>query len=383
MPSFYEFFCGGGMARAGLGPAWRLLFANDIDSRKGAAYAANWGAEGLTVADVGRLAPPDLPGSADLAWASFPCQDLSLAGAGAGLDGVRSGAFWGFCAVMKALKADGRAPRIIALENVSGALTSRRGADFAAIVAAIHGLGYRIGALTIDAALFLPQSRPRVFFIAVRDDLAIPMGLTAARAPDDHVSSALKRAVSTLPSGFAAEWIWWRLPQPPGRNVRLIDCLDPEPRRWHDAAQTEALIDALSLASRRDIALAEESGRRQVGALFRRTRPNGAGGVKVQAEARFDGLAGCLRTPGGGSSRQFLIEVMGKTIRTRLMTAREAARLMGLPDTFQLPARATDALHLIGDGVAPPVVRFLSENLLLPLAEAPAANPVARTARLA
>jgi DNA (cytosine-5)-methyltransferase 1 len=87
----------------------------------------------------------------------------------------------------------------------------------------------------------------------------------------------------------------------------------------------------------------------------------------VQAEARFDGLAGCLRTPGGGSSRQFLIVIAGEKIMTRLMTPREAARLMGLPDTYALPPRATDAFHLVGDGVATPVVRFLSDNLLLPL----------------
>ena len=133
--------------------------------------------------------------------------------------------------------------------------------------------------------------------------------------------------------------------------------------------QTERLLAALSPASRRDVALARESGERAVGALFRRTRPDGAGGVRVQAEARFDGLAGCLRTPGGGSSRQFLIVVEGDTTRTRLMTPREAARLMGLPDSYVLPARATDAFHLVGDGVATPVVRFLSENLLLPLVE--------------
>ena len=123
----------------------------------------------------------------------------------------------------------------------------------------------------------------------------------------------------------------------------------------------------LSPASRRDIALARESGDSAIGALFRRTRPDGSGGVRVQAEARFDGLAGCLRTPGGGSSRQFLIVVRGDKTRTRLMTPREAARLMGLPDSYALPPLATDAFHLVGDGVAMPVVRFLSENLLLPL----------------
>ena len=103
MPGFYEFFCGGGMARAGLGPEWRCLFANDIDARKGAAYVANWGSEELRVADVASLSVGELPGQADLAWASFPCQDLSLAGVGAGLDGARSGAFWAFCLTIRAL----------------------------------------------------------------------------------------------------------------------------------------------------------------------------------------------------------------------------------------------------------------------------------------
>lgn len=371
------------MARAGLGPAWRALAANDIDTRKAAAYAVNWGADGLVVADVGSLSASDLTGDADLAWASFPCQDLSLAGAGAGLGGARSGAFWGFCKAIAALDADGRAPAIVALENVGGTLTSKAGADFSAIVAALHQLGYRAGALMLDAALFVPQSRPRVFFVAVRGDLALPARLIAPAAPIHHVSSALKRAVAGLPQNLAADWIWWRLPEPPRMNVRLIDCLEPEPRRWHEPSQSEALVAALSPASRRDVALAAESRARQVGALFRRTRPDGAGGVRVQAEARFDGLAGCLRTPGGGSSRQFLIEVLGERVRTRPMTPREAARLMGLPDSFRLPERVTEALHLIGDGVAPPVVRFLSENLLLPLAqvaEADARPPLRRRA---
>jgi DNA (cytosine-5)-methyltransferase 1 len=366
-PGFYEFFCGGGMARAGLEPQWRCLFANDSDPRKAGAYAANWGAEALTIADVVSLKASDLPGDADLAWASFPCQDLSLAGAGAGLGGRRSRAFWGFCAVIGALSAEQRAPRLIALENVAGAITSKGGADFVAICEALQGLGYRFGALTIDAADFLPQSRPRLFFLAVRREFAIPPQLLSHGAPLRHASAALRRAVARLTPALAADWLWWRAPEPPRANLRLIDCLEEEPVRWHEPEQTEALIGALSPASRRDAARARMSGERAVGALFRRTRPDGAGGVRVQAEARFDGLAGCLRTPAGGSSRQFLIEVSGEAIRTRLISPREAARLMGLPDGFRLPARISDALHLVGDGVAAPVVRYLSEHLLLPL----------------
>lgn len=111
MPTFYEFFAGGGMARAGLGPEWTCLFANDFDSKKAASYAANWGDEDLYVGDVNDVRLDQLPETADLAWASFPCQDLSLAGSGAGLTGARSGTFWPFWNHVLGLRDAGRAPK--------------------------------------------------------------------------------------------------------------------------------------------------------------------------------------------------------------------------------------------------------------------------------
>jgi site-specific DNA-cytosine methylase len=133
--------------------------------------------------------PADLPGTADLAWASFPCQDLSLAGAGAGLKGDRSGTFWPFWKLMKALTAKGRAPRMIVLENVCGAITSHGGKDFAAIGAALAGGGYRFGAVVMDAAHFVPQSRPRLFIVAVLASLPVPAALVA-EGPDENWHSA-------------------------------------------------------------------------------------------------------------------------------------------------------------------------------------------------
>src|SRR5271168_262666 len=121
------------MARAGLGPGWTCRFANDFDPKKGRAYGVNWGDGELAIGDVRHVRMTDLPGRADLAWASFPCQDLSLAGAQAGLGGERSGTFYPFWELMRGLVREGRAPRIIALENVCGALTSHGGRDFQAI----------------------------------------------------------------------------------------------------------------------------------------------------------------------------------------------------------------------------------------------------------
>ncbi len=85
--SFYEFFAGGGMARAGLGAGWTCLFANDIDADKAASYRLIGAARIFRRRSRGFRAG-SLPGHADLAWASFPCQDLSLAGGGKGMGGA-------------------------------------------------------------------------------------------------------------------------------------------------------------------------------------------------------------------------------------------------------------------------------------------------------
>jgi DNA (cytosine-5)-methyltransferase 1 len=107
---------------------------------------------------------------------------------------------------------------------------------------------------------------------------------------------------------------------------------------------------------------AQMSGGLKVGAVYKRTRD----GI-VRAEVRFDGISGCLRTPTGGSSRQTIVVVEGERVRTRLLSSREAARLMGLPESYRLPVRYNDAYHLAGDGVAVPVVAHLARTLLEPL----------------
>lgn len=138
--AFYEFFAGGGMVRAGLGTQWRCLFANDFDRKKAATYRLNWDNR-ILCRGVRHVTPEDLPERADLAWASFPCQDLSLAGAGAGLKGERSGTFWPFWDLMTKLSEQGRGPTLIVLENVYGTLTSHGGKDFAKICETLRTIG--------------------------------------------------------------------------------------------------------------------------------------------------------------------------------------------------------------------------------------------------
>lgn len=364
--TFYEFFAGGGMARLGLGHGWACAFANDFDPVKAAAYRANFpdAADHLHEGDVWALDASALPGRADLAWASSPCQDFSLAGARAGLGGGRSSAFFGFWRLMEALDDEGRAPRTIVIENVVGLLTSHGGADFAALGAALAARGYRFGALEIDAASVLPQSRPRVFVVAARD---APPGLLG---DSPFHTRAVRGAHAQLPPELARHWAWWRLRAPPARNADLSAVLEPDAAvTWHEPAQTEHLLSLMGPLHRRRL---EATAGRTVGAVFRRTRIED--GRRVQrAEVRIDGLAGCLRTPRGGSSRQAIVVVEGGRVRSRLLSPREAARLMGLPDSYRLPRRTTGALMVAGDGVAVPVVRWLAQELLEPLlAGAPA-----------
>jgi DNA (cytosine-5)-methyltransferase 1 len=363
----FEFFAGGGFARLGLEPDFRCVFANDIDPAKVATYRRAFGTSEMREGDIWKLSPIELPGSAALAWASFPCQDVSLAGERRGLAAPRSGAFWGFHQLIEQLVDADRAPEVLALENVSGLLSSHGGADFSALVHALDDLGYRVGALEIDAALFTPQSRPRLFVIAAR---RAPAALIASGPAEPFHTQALRNVVARMPDGLRKRFVWWRLDAPAKRNTRLADLLDDDANvTWNSAEQTQKLIGQMSPLQRARLDALRERGRREVGAVFRRIRIEH--GDRVQrAEARFDGLAGCLRTPAGGSSRQLLLFVEGDQLRSRLLSPREAARLMGVPEDYPLPTGQTAALHLVGDAVCVPVVRWLSQHLLVPLAGA-------------
>lgn len=361
---YYEFFAGGGMARAGLGEEWICTFANDISEKKAESYRANWGSEHLRVANVFDLKASNLPGIADLAWGSFPCQDLSLAGHRQGLEGERSGAFWGFWQLIRDLNKDGRKPCMVVLENVYGTLTSHDGRDFEQIATAVAHEGYIFGAVVMDAVHFAPQSRPRLFIICVAANAVVPDSTYAALPSPAWHPDTLVRAYNRLPKAAKAAWRWWNAPMPTRRTGTLDDIIEQEPSgvRWHTEQETEKLLSMMSEFNRHKVMQAQRIGALKAGTIYKRTRAN-----IQRAEVRFDGIAGCLRTPAGGSSRQTIMIVDGPNVRSRLISPREMARLMGLPETYKLPVRYNDAYHLLGDGVAVPVVAHLREHILTPV----------------
>jgi len=360
------------MARLGLGSGWKCTFANDFCRKKATAYRAFFGpSPELKVADVSQITTKDLPGTPDLVWASFPCQDLSLAGNGAGLEGHRSGTFRPFWQLVSGMVGEGRAPRLVVLENVTGTLTSHSGSDFTSIVNAFTEHGYRVGAVIINAAHFLPQSRPRLFVVGLHAQKSIPRQLVSAVPSEPWHTRSLINAYQRLPERLLPNWIWWSLPRPSQVVPNLSDLIEHRPTgiEWNSESDTRKLLHLMTASHRKRVENALRVGGRHVGTIYKRTRPGKNGVMAQRAEVRFDGVSGCLRTPVGGSSRQTVIIVEKGHVRTRLLSPREAARLMGVPDSYPLPSGYNDGYHLFGDGVAVPVVSWLENHLLWPLAD--------------
>lgn len=359
-----DFFAGSGLVQTGLAPEFQTIWANDICAKKYAIYSANHEKNAFSLGDIRETRGYDLP-NADLAWASFPCQDLSLAGNLNGLkSGTRSGLFWEWIRVLKELKEHGRCPSILVAENVVGFVVANQGRHFQDAYSALRDLGYRLGAIVIDAKLFVPQSRPRAFIIAVSQDIPLK-GLVQAAPSEPFHPFGLIRAASSVND---SKWVWWSLPVPEQRVATFGDICELD-APCDSLSKTEQLCEMLSAVNKRKLDAAKRSKGSFVGTAYRRTRPDENGLKTQRLEIRFDGVAGCLRTPNGGSSRQTVILVDRGKVRSRLMTPRECARLMGAPDTYVLHGTYNDVYRAMGDAVAVPVTRWLSRHLLASLVQ--------------
>ena len=360
--TFAEFFAGIGLMRIGLERAgWHIAFANDIDEDKWQMYRDHFGNTGeFIVGDVHKIAANVVP-SVGLATASFPCNDLSLAGARKGLAGEHSSAFWGFMEVLS--KMGSKRPPMVLLENVTGFLTSHDGNDFRDALLALNRLGYAVDAFIIDAVRFVPQSRQRLFVVGTRTERVSALNETPKFYESDCRPSALADFIMWNPE------INWRirpLPQLPTSNRHLgeiLENLSPNSLTWWSKERCDYLLNQMSAKHR---AIADEmmrGSKTTYGTIFRRVR-NG----KSMAELRTDGIAGCLRTPRGGSGRQILFAAGRGHFAVRLLTARECARLMGADD-FKMNVPLNQALFGFGDAVCVPVVEWITRQYLNPLWE--------------
>ncbi|MCP5055010.1 MAG: DNA cytosine methyltransferase [bacterium] len=349
---FLDFFAGSGLVTLGMKPYFKATWANDISKRKANVYRENNHSEPFLESPIEEVKGEKLP-SANLAWASFPCIDLSLAGKLEGINGKQSGLVWHWLRILDEMKEK---PPILVVENVVGLISADRGVHYQALHIALSERGYKVGPMILDAVKWLPHSRPRVFIVAVIKSLNIK-GLYQENPGSVHHES-IQKVTKNL-----NHLIWWKLQEPSTTKRTGLSDIVQYDAPCHDKAISDRNIRMIPQNHYERLKREIKNGLR-VAPGYKRMR-NG----KQVLELRFDDIAGCLRTPQGGSSRQYLVLHRKNELRTRLLTVRETARLMGAPDDFILPGTYNDGYAAMGDAVAVPVTKYISKHLLQPLAE--------------
>ena len=215
-PPFLDFFAGSGLVSHALQPYFREVWANDICPKKAAVFHANHPGAPFCLRSITDVHGSELP-ACILSWASFPCQDLSLAGAGKGIRGKRSGLVWEWLRVMDEMA---QRPPILAIENVLGLISADKGIHYRELHLALEERGYQTGAMLLDAVRWLPHSRPRVFVVAADKRVSLPQNLV-----DDAPNWAHPAAIRNIAAGLS-HWIWWRLPEPERQTVKLSEIVD-------------------------------------------------------------------------------------------------------------------------------------------------------------
>lgn len=347
---FLDFFCGSGLVSLGVSDYFETIWANDNCPKKAIVFQSNFKNNIFQSSSIENIKGTDIPFSY-VSWASFPCQDLSLAGRLSGLNGRRSGLFWEWLRIIKEMEIK---PPILVLENVTGLLSLQNGEYFKLIYNEIEKLKYNIGAVVLDAKNWLPQSRQRVFIICVDSSINIDKFITPTSNWAHPIS--LLKAVKNL-NGH----VWWNIPTPSNKSIAINSLID-----FDYPINEKVSKHNLSLISKKHKQLINDRVKSEYDVFlgYKRTRPQGQ-----TLEIRFDGLSGCLRTAKGGSSKQFLIFKKNNNLVCRYLNSREAARLMGVPDAFILPDNQNDGYSAMGDAVAVPVTHYLAKFLLKPLAD--------------
>jgi DNA (cytosine-5)-methyltransferase 1 len=355
---FLDFFAGSGLVTEALRSHFTAVWANDVCKKKAAVYCANHPKERFHLCSIHTITGAELP-RATLSWASFPCQDLSLAGNLQGIASARSGLVWQWLRVMDEMA---ERPPLVVAENVGGLVSAHGGAPYRRLHAALVERGYRVGAVLVDAKHWTPQSRPRIFVVGAAQRVDISNfrtnGPVAGLVGSDWAHPrAVQKVAQDLP-----HWVWWRLPTPKPCALALASLIDPQ-APCDEPQRTDYHLSLLSPAHRERLEQASRTGEVIIPG-YKRTR-NG----RQVLELRFDGVAGCLRTPEGGSSRQLLILSRNGKLHTRLLAVQETARLMGAPAHYKIPGSYNDGYKAMGDAVSVPAVRYLARHLLFPLAQ--------------
>lgn len=330
--SFVEIFAGIGGFRLGLEPlGGSCMLAAEIDRSAQDTYTANFGSAGL-LGDISDIYAHSIP-SFDILTGGFPCQPFTNRGGQKGLADARGQLYLELVRLLKACQ-----PRAFLFENVVGLVVmdggsrSRRvsgqavefvsGGTFNDIIKAFSDCGYDVSWRVANSRHWLPQFRERVYIVGFRRDLCLEMDWDLQ---GDELASAVRSILEPADSEHIA-------------------AAELSPSQWAVVQRQCGTTGALAA---RAIPLDSKAP----------TLVSGYHGVSNHTSKYIFAEADGTQRDG----RQ------GKL--PRFLTPRECARLMGFPDSFQIPAVHDERgrgrfYHQIGNAVCPPVIQAVGARLL-------------------
>jgi DNA (cytosine-5)-methyltransferase 1 len=331
--SFIDLFAGiGGMRHAFEGIGGQCVFTSEWDSFAQTTYSTNFTKTHILAGDITQIDAEAIPAH-DVLLAGFPCQPFSIAGVskknslgkahGFACD-TQGTLFFDVARIIEA-----KQPKAFLLENVKNLLSHDKGRTFDVIRRTLaEELGYHIQYRVIDGAHFVPQHRERILIVGFKDGTDFNFD-----------------AIDLPPKGIHT------LAEILHRTDGSEPFLELDGDRFFDR-QSKRVQPKFTLTDNLWLYL-------QNYAAKHRAQGNGFGFGLTHPE----GVARTLSARYYKDGSEILI-YQGKNNNPRRLTPRECARLMGFPDSFQIPVSDTRAYKQFGNSVVVHVMAHVAQLML-------------------
>lgn len=199
-PTVISTFAGAGGSSLGYSMAgYRELLAVEWDNNAVETFQLNFPDVPVYHGDIAKLSVEEVltmtglqPGELDILDGSPPCQGFSTAGKRQ-IDDPRNQLFREYVRLLRGLQ-----PKVFVMENVSGLVKGKMKLVFAEITRELKASGYRVSTRLMNAMYFnVPQSRQRLIFIGVREDLEVEPSHPKAQDKPIAVSDIILGCVAT------------------------------------------------------------------------------------------------------------------------------------------------------------------------------------------
>jgi len=311
--TFIDLFAGIGAFRiAGERAGGRCVFSCDVDKFARKTYFENF--KDMPASDIQQIDAKDIPDH-DVLMAGFPCQPFSIAGVSTNnflnrehgfKHATRGNLFFDIIRIVKT-----KAPGILILENVENLKSHNGGETFKIIYGMIEEQGYKIFHKVVSSEKYSLQKRKRIFIVCVKKSMY-----------GNDVNYSFPQKEKSLPKVLGSI-----LEESPGEVYTLKD------KTWEYLQNHKA-----------------KHSKKGNGFGYGLVSPGAAHTRTITARYYKDGS-------------EILID-QGDNKNPRKLTPREAARLMGFPDSFKIVVSNTQAYKQFGNSIILPVVSDVVQTVV-------------------